>query len=82
VQRSFRTPMLWLVGPATILGTIFLFFNLDLASILVFTGWAVIGLVVYFVYSRGASHLGRGIVEVTDDVAGEETMVPIHPSDS
>ncbi|WP_086735567.1 amino acid permease [Erythrobacter colymbi] len=82
VQRSFRTPMLWLIGPATILGTIFLFFNLDLASILVFSGWAVIGLIVYFLYSRGASHLGRGIVEVTDDVGGEETMVPIHPSDS
>lgn len=80
--RSFRTPVLWLIGPATILGTIFLFFNLDFASILVFTGWAVIGLIVYFAYSRGASHLGRGIVEVTDDIGGEEKMVPITKPDN
>lgn len=65
--RSFRTPMLWLIGPATVLGTIFLFFNLDLASILVFTGWAVVGIIAYFAYGRGASHLGRGIVEVHED---------------
>ena len=63
-QRSFRTPALWLVGPATIGGTIFLFFNLDLASILVFTGWAAVGIVAYFAYGRRSSHLGRGLVEV------------------
>ena len=59
--RSFRTPALWLIGPATIVGTIFLFFNLDTMSILVFTGWAAIGIVAYFAYGRGASRLGRGI---------------------
>ena len=26
--------------------------------------WGAIGLVIYFTYSRGSSHLGRGIVEV------------------
>ena len=40
-----------------------------------------LGLLVYYGYSRGKSHLGRGIVVVIDDVAGEETMVPIHPSE-
>ena len=59
--RSFRTPALWLIGPATIAGTIFLFFNLDAMSIMVFTGWAVIGIVAYFAYGRGASLLGRGV---------------------
>ncbi len=58
--RSFRTPALWLIGPATIGGTIFLFFNLDAMSIMVFTGWAAIGIVTYFAYGRGASLLGRG----------------------
>jgi APA family basic amino acid/polyamine antiporter len=42
-------------------------------------GWSVLGLLVYFFYSRGRSHLGRGIVEVVEDIGGEETMVPIHP---
>lgn len=64
VQRSFRTPMLWLIGPATVGGCIFLFFNLDWQAILVFAIWGVIGLATYFLYSRNASHLGRGIVEV------------------
>ncbi len=42
-------------------------------------GWSVLGLFVYFLYSRGKSHLGRGIVEVVEDIGGEETMIPIHP---
>ena len=36
----------------------------------------MIGLVVYFAYSRRRSHLGRGLIEVTDDVAGDHTMLP------
>jgi basic amino acid/polyamine antiporter, APA family len=67
--RSFRTPALWLIGPLTIAGTVFLFFNLDLASILVFTGWAMIGIIIYFVYGRNASHFGRGSVEVHENDA-------------
>lgn len=74
--RSFRTPLLILVGPATIIGCIFLFANLPWQAILVFFVWAAIGVVAYFVYGRGASHLGRGIVEVTK---GDERE-PIAPN--
>ena len=66
VQRSFKTPMLWLIGPLTIAGTIFLFFNLPLEAMLVLPAWGAIGMVIYFGYSRRASHLGRGIVEVPE----------------
>jgi len=76
VQRSFRTPMLWLVGPATIIGCIFLFANLPWQAILVFFVWAAIGVVAYFGYGKGASHLGRGVVEV---VQGDERE-PIAPN--
>ncbi|MEH3103820.1 MAG: amino acid permease [Sphingomonas phyllosphaerae] len=62
--RSFRTPALWLVGPLTIVGCVFLFFNLPSAAMLVLPIWGAIGLVIYFGYSRRNSHLGRGIVEV------------------
>ncbi|WP_341712924.1 amino acid permease [Erythrobacter sp.] len=79
-KRHFKVPMVWIIAPATIIGCVLLFFNLPLAAMLFLPGWGVLGLVVYFAYSRGKSHLGRGIVEVVDDVAGEETMVPIHPS--
>jgi APA family basic amino acid/polyamine antiporter len=27
-------------------------------------GWSVLGLILYFLYSRQRSHLGRGVVEV------------------
>lgn len=63
-KRDFRTPALWLVGPATIFGCAFLFLNLPSEAMLVLPIWTFIGLVLYFAYSRRHSHLGRGIVEV------------------
>jgi APA family basic amino acid/polyamine antiporter len=77
--RSFKVPAVWIIAPLTILGCVFLFLNLPSAAMLFLPGWSVLGLIIYFAYSRRTSHLGRGIVEVTDDIAGEETMVPIHP---
>jgi len=62
--RRFRTPALWLVGPATILGCAFLFLNLPFEAMLVLPVWAAIGLVIYFLYGRSHSHLGRGLVEL------------------
>ena len=77
--RSFRVPGVMIVAPLTIIGCVFLFLNLPTAAMLFLPGWSVIGLVVYFLYSRSRSHLGRGIVEVVDAIGGEETMVPISP---
>ena len=63
-QRHFKTPALWLLGPLTIAGCIFLFFNLPAAAMLVLPAWGAVGIVIYFLYSYRNSHLGRGIVEV------------------
>jgi APA family basic amino acid/polyamine antiporter len=72
--RKFRTPALWMVGPLTVAGTVFLFFNLPLDAMLVLPIWAAIGLTIYFGYRRSRSHLGRGRVEFhEDDLEG-----PIH----
>ncbi len=72
-QRVFRVPGLAIIGPLTIAGCLFLFFNLPLAAMLVLPIWTAIGLLVYFGYSRNSSHLGRGLVEVhegeIDDLA-------------
>lgn len=76
-KRSFRTPALWLLGPLTIAGCVFLFFNLPIDAMLVLPIWGAIGLVIYFAYSRGASHLGRGIVEVHENEAVEDVEPPI-----
>ncbi|MFL0670593.1 MAG: amino acid permease [Erythrobacter sp.] len=79
VNRPFRVQGLWFVGPATIAGCLFLFLNLPSEAMIVLPVWSAIGVVIYLLYGRSRSHLGRGIVEVVDDIAGEETMVPIHP---
>ncbi|MEA3262159.1 MAG: amino acid permease [Pseudomonadota bacterium] len=69
-HRPFRTPAIWLVGPAAVLGCAYLFFNLSGYTELMFLGWAAIGLVVYFSYGRRKSHVGRGLVEVHEQDAG------------
>ena len=79
VHRHFRVKGLWFVGPATIAGCLFLFLNLPGEAMVVLPAWTAIGFLVYFLYSRRRSHLGQGIVEVVDAVAGEETAIPIHP---
>ncbi len=67
--RPFRTPIVYVVAPLAILGCLYLFFKLDMKSIYLFMIWAAIGLVVYFVYSRSRSHVGKGIIEVHEDDA-------------
>src|SRR5436190_1204262 len=60
--RPFRTPMVWFVGPAAMAGCVLLFFSLGWnPTIKFFCIWAVLGLIVYFAFSRRSSHLGRGI---------------------
>jgi len=62
-HRPFRTPFVWLVCPLAAAGCVFLFFQLSGYTELMFLGWALIGLVVYFLYSRSRSHVGRGLNE-------------------
>ncbi len=66
-HRPFRTPLVNVVAPLAILGCLYLFFKLDFKSIQLFLIWAAIGLVLYFVYSRSRSHVGKGIIDVHED---------------
>jgi APA family basic amino acid/polyamine antiporter len=70
--RPFRTPAIMLTAPVAIIGCIYLFFSLSTTTIMLFFGWAAVGLVVYFAYSRRMSHVGRGIVEFPEHEAYEE----------
>jgi APA family basic amino acid/polyamine antiporter len=65
--RPFRTPAVAIVAPLAVLGCIYLFFSLSGYTLSLFAGWAIVGLFVYFLYSRSHSHVGRGIVEVHED---------------
>ncbi len=63
-HRPVRTPAIYVIAPISIIGCIYLFFSLDEKSKQLFAVWAIIGLAVYFLYSRSRSHVGRGTVEV------------------
>ena len=67
--RSFKTPALWLVGPLTIAGCIFLFLNLPFEAMIVLPVWAGVGLVIYYAYGYRKSHLGQGRTEFHEDDA-------------
>jgi APA family basic amino acid/polyamine antiporter len=54
------------IAPVSILGCIYLFFSLPAYTLMLFAIWAVIGLTVYFLYSRSRSHVGRGVVDVPE----------------
>lgn len=77
--RPFRMAGVWIVAPLTMAGCLFLYVNLPIEAILVLPAWGLIGILIYFGYSRSRSHVGQGIIDVVDDVAGEETAIPIHP---
>jgi APA family basic amino acid/polyamine antiporter len=60
-QRGYKVPMAWLICPLAIAGCIFLFLNLSGHTELLFLGWTVLGLVVYFLYGYRKSHVARGL---------------------
>ena len=64
--RVFRAPVWWLVGPIAIAGCVYLFFSLSTETKLLFLGWALVGLVVYYLYGYRKSHVARGLVEVPE----------------
>jgi basic amino acid/polyamine antiporter, APA family len=76
--RPFRTPLVMLVAPLSIAGCLYLFFSLSWYTLGLFVAWAVLGLLIYALYSRGASHVGRGIIDVHEDDAGIPPL-PVPP---
>ncbi|WP_114229152.1 MULTISPECIES: amino acid permease [Sphingomonas] len=65
-NRPFRTPLVYLVAPASIIGCIVLFLSLGIESKLLFVAWTVIGLIFYFLYGYRNSHVGQGITDVPE----------------
>jgi len=80
-KRPFRTPAIMLTAPLAVLGCLYLFFSLSGYTLALFVGWAALGLIVYFAYSRSHSHVGRGLIEVhEDDADAPPQPVPPVPS--
>jgi APA family basic amino acid/polyamine antiporter len=63
-HRPFRTPLLFIVAPLSILGCLLLFLSLPMQSKLLFAVWSGIGLVVYFSYGFWRSNVRGGYIEV------------------
>ena len=72
-RRPFKAPGLWIIAPLAMIGCLSLYLYLPLTAILVLPIWGGIGLLVYFLYGRSRSHVGRGII----DKMGEDDP-PIH----
>ena len=68
-KRPFRTPAVYVVAPLAIIGCVVLYLSLPLTAKLVLPIWGLIGLVIYFGYSRSRSYVGRGIVDTVDDAS-------------
>lgn len=61
--RPFRTPLVWIVAPLAVTGTVGLYLNLPTEAKLVLPIWGAIGLLVYAGYGRRKSHVGRETAE-------------------
>ena len=79
-KRPFRTPAVGIIAPLAIVGCVGLYLNLPFIAQMVLLVWGAIGLLVYFGYSRGRSHVGRGIFDVPElDPNAPPTSVPPMP---
>jgi len=76
--RPFRTPAVMVVAPLAAVGCLYLFWSLSAYTKLLFVGWAAVGLLVYFGYSRSRSHVGLGKVEVHEEDA-DAPQQPVPP---
>jgi APA family basic amino acid/polyamine antiporter len=59
MKRPFKAPLGWVVGLGAIFGCFYLFISLPTKTLLFCLIWTLIGLVVYFVYGRRHSLLGK-----------------------
>jgi len=70
--RPFRTPLLFIVAPASIIGCLVLFLSLDSKSKGLFAVWTVIGLIFYFCYGFWNSNVRRGMTDIEPLVEGPD----------
>lgn len=57
--RPFKTPLVWVIGPLSLLGCGFLFFSLPPATQLTFLYWSIAGFAIYLLYGYRKSPLAR-----------------------
>lgn len=68
LHRAFRTPLVPLVPIVSVLASLWLMLNLPAETWLRFGIWMAVGIVVYFLYGRSHSRLGRHQETTPDEV--------------
>ena len=58
-ERLFRSPAPFVVGTLAILGCLYLLFSLPTTTLVRFGFWNLIGLAIYFAYSRRHSLMAK-----------------------
>ncbi len=61
--RPFKTPFVFIVAPLSIIGCVVLFAALNMESKILFSVWAGIGLVFYFLFGFWNSNIRKGVVD-------------------
>ena len=69
LKRVFKCPQPYLVGTLAIIGCIYLLISLPEKTLLRFGLWNLVGLALYFAYSRG-----RSLLRTTGHAASEEGL--------
>ncbi len=72
LRRGYRVPFVPVIPILSIIASIVLIVSLPLITLARFVLWLLLGLLVYFLYSRHHSRLEEGIVEASDEGVIEE----------
>jgi APA family basic amino acid/polyamine antiporter len=70
LPRAFRTPWVPVIPILSVCASLWLMLNLPTETWLRFAGWMLLGFLVYFVYGRSHSRLGRHEETTMGDVSG------------
>jgi APA family basic amino acid/polyamine antiporter len=62
LPRGFKAPLVWVIGPVSILGCLYLLFSLPHKTHLWFGVWLAAGLLIYFVWGRRNSLKGQNTI--------------------
>ena len=69
-ERPFRAPLVWPIPVVPVLGVLFngyMMYKLGIWNWVRLIGWLVIGMVVYFTYSRKNSRVQKGLLELPSE---------------
>ena len=73
--RPFRTPLLFVVAPLSIIGCLVLFLSLGPQSKTLFAVWTLLGLAIYFAYGFWRSNMRTGAMDDDGDIDSDMTGV-------